>query len=121
MKNKKGFSAPEIIILIVAIGAVFIGATIKFSFAFTDNADEVYEMEVAAILERAESYGEKNLELFAETDRYPVSVKELIREGYLLADPEADYKDPRNDNKTLNDLKIILEHNNGEVSASLAK
>jgi len=120
MKNTNGFSIPEAIILIVLMGVVFIGATVKLSHGFQDNSEEIYEVEIESILNRAVAYGDRNLELFEDGEKYTLTVRELIREGYLLADVDDDYSDPRDINKNLNDLKITLEYKDENVEASLA-
>jgi len=119
MKKKNGFSAPEMIALIILLGVIFIGTTIKLSHVFDDNGEELYNMEVVTILNVAKNYGEKKVDELKENSM-TITVGNLIEEGYLFADKESTYIDPRDNSKTLDDLKITLTYKSDKVVATLA-
>lgn len=99
----------------------FFAAVFKSSYAFpTGKENDAYEAKVHLIEKTASAYAENNEELFGEGNSFSMTVDELVKANYLVADnDEGDVKNPSSDIKTLNDLKIVITKEDGKISAKL--
>lgn len=118
--KKNGYTGVEILIVILVIGIIYFIAANNVSYAFEVNYEEaLFDQTVESIEKMATMYGMQNLELFAEEKDYYITVGELAEQGVILNDGEGKVIDPRNEDKTLNDLKVKLTYENEEVTAKL--
>lgn len=117
--KKNGYSAIELLIVIVILGVVTLGVVITSSNAFKDDKEAIYEETTYLILHQAEEYGKESPVLEQEHTQI-ITVRDLIESGlYVSVDKDGNVVDPRNSKATLNGLKIKLVKEGDEVKASL--
>ena len=120
MKEKNTF-----LISILAVLGVFtilyFAVASKVSYAFSYDEEKArYDSKISAITDLAVIYGEKNKDLFTETDTIYITVSDLVEKGLLEADDnEGNVKDPTSDVKTLNSLKIRINHTEEKYEATV--
>ncbi len=119
MKKKNGYTAIDLLIVIVVFGVLTFFTISKVSYALSDNKEEVYNLEVKYIELQAEAYGNTKIE---EIKAKPttVTVDHLINEHFL--DPDDDSNniyDPRDKTETLNAKKVKLTYDekNNKIKA----
>lgn len=117
--KKNGYSAVELLIVIVLLGVITLGVVISTSNAFKDDAGEIYEETTYLILRQAELYG-KNSSTLEQEGVQIITVRDLVESKYYVSvNQEGNVVDPRNSKATLNSLKIKLVKEGEEVKASL--
>lgn len=113
--NNKGYTIPELVVVIVVIGVGYFLVANHLSYAFDVNyEDEMYAQTIKYIEENAQIYAEANLDTFSEY----MSVDELVEKGFLL-NTDGKVIDPRDQNKSLNDLRIKLTRKGDKVTAEV--
>ncbi len=107
------------VMLIFTIG--FFTAAFRSSFAFpTGKENTQYEQKILLIKKGAEVYAEEHPDIFTDKDAAYITVDELVKLGYLIADNEnGDVKDPSSEIKTLNDLRIRIKNDNGQITSKI--
>lgn len=92
MKNQRGYTVVELIVVIAVVGIFSFAAINKASYAFSDNTEATKELEKqkALMVENAAViYGEeKKEELFSDTSTIYIRVKDLKEQGYLFTSDE---------------------------------
>lgn len=118
--RKSGFTTIELLVVIAVFGIVYFVAANKISYTFsTDYNTEIYKQTIASIETSAQIYGENNLKLFEEDKEVYVTVGELAKQNIVLANTEGTVNDPRDEKKTLNDMKIKLTYKKEKVFAKV--
>ncbi|MDE6284379.1 MAG: type II secretion system GspH family protein [Bacilli bacterium] len=118
--KKNGYTVAELLVVIAIFGVVYFIAANKVSYAFDTNYDvELYNQTITSIEECAIIYGENNLNLFTDTKDYYITIGDLAREGIILNNGQGSVTDPRDTNKTLNDLKVKITYENNKVTAKV--
>ena len=123
MKRKNGYTIIDLLIVIVIMGVVTFATISKFSYALTDNKDELYKLEEKLIETQAAVYGATIIDELKEKST-TVTINHLINEKYLSADDESgNIYDPRDERETLNDKKVKLSYDEkkDKVIAELEK
>lgn len=104
---------------IYSIGYFITANNISYAFSY-DEEQSMYDSRLNLIKLAAESYGEKTEGLFAEDDTVYVTVDDLIKSDYIVADDEnGSYFDPTSDVKTLNDLRVRITNKDGKIKATV--
>jgi hypothetical protein len=87
----------------------------------SNNQNDSYNNKILIIEAVAKQYANDNEEtIFAEGKRsVTIYVKDLIKSGYLAANENGDLEDPRDINKKLNNLKIIITKKNNKIEAKV--
>ena len=112
---KNGYTMPELIIVIVVVGIGYFLVANHLSYAFSVNyEDEMYAQTIEYIEKNAEIYAEANLDNFTEY----MTVDDLVEKGILL-NTDGKVLDPRDENKSLNDLRIKLTLKDNKVTAEV--
>ena len=113
--KKNGYTVAEMLIVIIVLGIFTLGIIGATSYAYKDRTDDYYEEKVLLIEKQAELYG-KTLNNLKEEGNLVVTVKDLVDNGYYVADnSDGDVVDPRNSKATLNGLKIKLTYNEDDT------
>ena len=113
--EKNGYTMPELIIVIVVIGIGYFILANHLSYAFSvDYEEAMYNQTISYIEKNAKIYAEANLDTFTEY----MTVDELVEKGVLL-NTDGKVVDPRDENKSLNDLRIKLTLKNNKVTAEV--
>ena len=118
--KKNGYTVVELLVVIAVFGIGYFIIANNISYAFSvDYEKELYNQTLTAIETNATIYAENNLKLFeSEKDVY-LTVGELAEKGLVLNNSEGKVSDPRDDSKTLNDLKVKLTYEDNKVTAKV--
>ena len=117
--NNKGYSIPEMLVVIGILGIVTLGILLATSNSFKDNSAELYAEKTKLIVHQAEIYA-KTLNNLESEGHIIVTLSDVVKAGYYVADDdEGNVIDPRNTKSTLNGLKIKLLYNDGNIKASI--
>ncbi len=118
MKNK-GYTIPELIIVIAGLGIVFLITIIRTSYAFSNDSNkEVLESNYYLIEKQAEVYGEINKDKFNEGGELYILAKDLVKEGLLPLDENNNILSSKKDLSNTK-IKIILKEN--KITAQVIK
>lgn len=95
-------------ILVVFTIAYFIAAN-SISYAFVNNDDSyLYDHKINEIKIASINYLNLHEDAFSESETIYIVVDDLVKEGLLEADMDGKVRDPQNEIKTLNGIKIRL-------------
>lgn len=118
--NNKGFTNLEMFSIIVLFSVAYLVVLLNVSYAFEDDSDQIaYDTKISLIEACAQTYALYEDGVFDDEDTIYIYVYDLIEEGYLIADEDGLVDNPLESGETLNNLKIKLVYNNGEVEVSL--
>ncbi len=121
MNNKKGYSIPEMLVVIGILGVVTFIVLLSTANAFKDNDQELYNEKEKLIVHQSELYA-KTLSNLEQEGYMIVTLSDVIKAGYFVADDdEGNVIDPRNSKANLNGMKIKLLYNDGNIKASIIK
>ena len=119
MNNKKGYTIPEMLIVIGILGIFTLVVLVSTSNAFKDNDQELYTEKTKLIVHQTELYA-KTLSNLEEQGYMIVTLSDVVKAGYYVADDnEGNVIDPRNSKATLNGMKIKILYNDGNIKASV--
>ena len=119
--KKNGYTIGELLVLMAIVGIATIIFLTKTSYAFKDNSEEYYENMLSLALKDAKDYGATSETLKNEGVEY-ITIGELVQKGYILIDKNGSVEDPRNKEKTLDDVTIKLKLNeNQDIIATIEK
>ncbi len=105
--------------LIVTFSVIYFIIANKISYNFKgDFVSDLYDLKMEAISTQAQIYGENNQDLFNEEKDVYITVDELAQNNYVI-NSEGKVIDPRDETKTLNDLKIKLTKQDDKVVAKI--
>lgn len=117
--NKNGYTALEMLFVIVILGVFTIGVLSVTSYAYQDRSGD-YLGDIENMVEKqAALYGE-TLNNLKEEGNLVITLNDLVEAGYYVPDDNnGNVVDPRNSKATLNGLKIKLSYNDGNITASV--
>ena len=123
MMKSKNIMLYEILAVLIVFTIVYFFAANKISYAFDYNDVQVlYDNRISMIKKMAKLYGENNIELFEKDDNIYITVKDLVDKGYILPDDEnGNLKDPTSEIKLLNDIRIRISNDNGNIKIKILK
>lgn len=117
---KNGYSVVELVVIIVIFSVVYFTATFFASREFNINYDEaMYEQKITAIEAQAKLYGENTSSLFEESNSVYLTIEELALANIIINNEEGVVNDPRDDSKTLNNLKVKITNEDNKVTAKV--
>lgn len=120
MKNKKGYTAVELIIVIAVFTVgYFVTANILSKDFDVNYEQDLYEEKINAIEIQAALYGETHTEIFNESADVYMTVEELALANVIISTSEGVVADPRDNEETLNDLRVKITNNDNEVTAEV--
>lgn len=90
MKQKNGYTIPELLIVVGAIGVIALVAITKVSFAFSEiNNTEEQQDRMKSLVEQATiSYAKSKMEEFAKSEDTYIFAKEVAASGFLFEKEE---------------------------------
>ncbi len=124
MKNKKGFTLTEILVVIAIIGiilAIAIPASLLVSKSIKQRA---YEAKWTSLIAAAELYGKNNKDAFGEATQIQITVETLLANGYITEDANSCERavgciiDPKDEKTIMNDEPITIKINKSAVQAA---
>lgn len=120
MRNNNGKIS---IILLIVLGIFTIGYFFivnKFSYVFdVDFEEDLYELKIASIERQSEIYAQGHSELFSESNDIYLTVEDLVTENVIISNNAGNVIDPRDNEKTLNDLKVKITNKDNEIIAKV--
>lgn len=120
MRNNNGKIS---IILLIVLGIFTIGYFFivnKFSYVFdVDFEEDLYELKIASIEKQSEIYAQGHSELFSESNDIYLTVEDLVTENVIISNNAGNVIDPRDNEKTLNDLKVKITNKDNEITAKV--
>lgn len=120
MKNKKGYSAVELIVVIAVFTVGYFVVANMLSYNFDVNYEEdLYNLKIASIEEQAEVYASAHTELFTESKDIYMTVEELAENNVVVCTSEGVVADPRNSEETLNDLRVKITNDDDKITAQV--
>lgn len=118
--KKNGYNQIELIVVVGVFTIVyFVGAFIVSKNFNVDFEMDLYNQKIAAIEKQAEIYGEKEKDLFKESDSVYVTIEELALANAIVSTKEGVVADPRNSSDTLNNLKVKITKEDDKVTAKV--
>lgn len=118
--KKNGFVKVEIIVILSVFTLAYFIIMNKISYNFNvDYEIDLYNLTIASIEEQAALYGRGNETIFVDNDTVYMSVSDLAQEGAIVSSSEGTVIDPRDDTKTLNDLRVKIVKKNSRVTAEV--
>ena len=118
MKNK-GYTIPELIVVIAVLGIISIITLIKTSYAFSpDNEDSILESNYYLIEKQALIYAENNKDKFNEDNELYILAKDLV-EAKLL--PVDENNNILSSEKDLSNTKIKITLKNDKITTEVIK
>lgn len=107
--KKNGYTIVELLIVLAVFGLAYFMIANKVSYAFkVDYNSEIYNQTITSIEKNAKIYAENNLDLFKEGKDVYLTVADLAQKNLVFHDNNGVVSDPRENGKTLNDLKVKL-------------
>ena len=120
MKNKKGYSTVELIVVIAVFTVGYFVVANMLSYNFDVNYEEdLYNLKIASIEEQAEVYASAHTELFTESKDIYMTVEELAENNVVVCTSEGVVADPRNSEETLNDLRVKITNDDDKITAQV--
>lgn len=120
MKNKKGYTGVELLIVIAVFTVGYFVAVNAISADFDVNYQEdLYNLKIASIEEQAEVYAEANSSIFADSNDVYMTVEELALSNAIISTSEGVVADPRDNEDTLNDLRVKITNKDDKVTAEV--
>lgn len=118
--KKNGYTALEMLVVIVVLGVFTIGILSTTSYAYQDKSG-IYYQEIEHVIEKQALIYARTLNNLKEEGNLVITLNDLVSAGYYVADDnEGNVIDPRNSKATLNGLKIKLTYEaEGKITASV--
>lgn len=118
MKNKKGYTAIELVVVIAIFTVAYFLVVNAISYVFdVDYEQDLYDMKIAAIEKQAIIYATGHTEIFADSDDVYMTVEELALNNAVVCATEGVVVDPRDSSETLNDLRVKITNKDDEITA----
>lgn len=120
MKNKNGYTAVELIIVIAVftVGYFAVANTLSYNFD-VDYEQDLYDLKITSIEEQATIYAEGHVDMFAESNDVYMTVEELALNNAIVSTKEGVVEDPRNSEETLNDLRVKITNEDEKITAEV--
>lgn len=117
---KRGYSIVELVIVLGVFSVFYFGASWVISGELNVNyEDELYEQKLAYIVSQTKVYATYNDELFKEDDIVYKSIGELAQLNAIHKNTETDVYDPRDKEKTLNNIKVKIEKKDDKIEVKV--
>ena len=118
--NNRGYTGVELLVVIglFSIGYFLVANKLSYNFDVSYEED-LYELKINSIETQAGLYGETNQALFSEGNEVYMTVEDLAYANAIISNSEGVVKDPRDENKTLNDLKVKIINDSDKVTAKV--
>ena len=118
--NKKGYAGIEMIIVLALFTVGYFVVANIISYNFDVNYEEdLYDLTISSIEKQAALYGENNTEIFAENNDVYMTIEQLAAANAIISTSEGVVADPRDDSKTLNDIRVKITNNDDEITAEV--
>ena len=107
--KKNGYTIVELVIVLALFTVGYFAIAVSVSQEFRINfKEELYEEKLNAIEKQASIYAMGDEGLFEESQTAYLTVGDLALKGVIISSKDNEVVDPRNDENSLNDVKIKL-------------
>lgn len=120
MRNKKGYTGVELVIVIAVftVGYFLVANTLSYNFD-VDYEEDLYNLKIASIEEQAAIYAEGHTDMFVESNDVYMTVEELAMNNAIISTSEGVVADPRASENTLNDLRVKITNEDEKIIAEV--
>ena len=120
MRNKKGYTGVELVIVIAVftVGYFLVANTLSYNFD-VDYEEDLYNLKIASIEEQAAIYAEGHTDMFVESNDVYMTVEELAMNNAIISTSEGVVADPRDSENTLNDLRVKITNEDEKITAEV--
>lgn len=120
MRNKKGYTGVELVIVIAVftVGYFLVANTLSYNFD-VDYEEDLYNLKIASIEEQAAIYAEGHTDMFVESNDVYMTVEELAMNNAIISTSEGVVADPRASENTLNDLRVKITNEDEKITAEV--
>ena len=120
MRNKKGYTGVELVIVIAVftVGYFLIANTLSYNFD-VDYEEDLYNLKIASIEEQAAIYAEGHTDMFVESRDVYMTVEELAMNNAIISTSDGVVADPRDSENTLNDLRVKITNEDEKITAEV--
>ena len=120
MRNKKGYTGVELVIVIAVftVGYFLIANTLSYNFD-VDYEEDLYNLKIASIEEQAAIYAEGHTDMFVESNDVYMTVEELAMNNAIISTSDGVVADPRESENTLNDLRVKITNEDEKITAEV--
>lgn len=116
----RGYSIVELVIVLGVFSIFYFGASWVISGELNVNyEEELYEQKMAYIVSQTMVYAMNNEELFKEDNVVYKSIGELAELNAIYKNTETDVYDPRDNDKTLNNIKVKIEKKDDKIEVKV--
>ncbi len=120
MRNKKGYTGVELLIVVAVFSVVyFVGANVISKNFDVNYVEDLYNLKISSIEEQAAIYAEAHTDMFAESNDVYMTVEELALNNAIISTSEGVVADPRDNDETLNELRVKITNNEDEITAEV--
>ena len=120
--KRNGFTMVDILGLVgvLALSALIVIPKISNALSEYDNRDEVYQEVLDSYKIEAEKYGNDNIDKVKKNELSVVSIDELLKNKYILADSD-EIVDIRDNSTKMNHIKfkLVFDEEKNTVKASV--
>lgn len=116
--NRKGYTIPELIVVISVLGIISLITLIKTSYAFSDTVTKHDENNYYLIEKQAEVYGTMNKDIFKDKNEIIILGKDLADAKLLPVDEDGSIL---SSDKDLSKVKIKLTLKGDNITAKIIK
>ena len=81
--------------------------------------EDLYNLKISSIEEQAAIYAEAHTDMFAESNDVYMTVEELALNNAIISTSEGVVADPRDNDETLNELRVKITNNEDEITAEV--
>lgn len=107
-----------VIMAVFTVGYFVVANMISYNFD-VDYEQDLYDLKIASIEEQATIYAEGHTDMFAESNDVYMTVEELALNNAVISTREGVVVDPRNNEATLNDLRVKITNNDEKITAEV--
>lgn len=118
--NKKGYSAVELIVVLAVFSVIyFVGANIISKDVNVNYEEEMYALKIDSIETQAVLYAKLNSDIFAEESQVYLTVADLVNANVVISNEDGEVIDPRDNESSLNDVRVKVTQDGDEVTAEV--
>lgn len=118
--RKNGYNTVELVVALAVFTLVYFVSAFVVSNNFKGNfEDDMYNQKISSIEKQAALYAKGTEDFFKENTTVYMTVEELALANAIISKSEGVVADPRNENDTLNALKVKISLDKEKVTAKV--
>ena len=118
--KKNGYTVIELVVVLAVFSIGYFAATWIVSKDFGFNyEEEMYKQKIDTIENNAVLYAKLNENLFEKDKTIYLTVDDLAKANAIVSGDQNVVKDPRNEDKNLNDVKVKVTNEDNKITAKV--